>query len=103
MVTNKQIAQAFRNARSILPRGPMAMSARWSVYICDCIHDANRYTVTGIAAGKAVSIINERIGDRFSLQDWLVSQGVPENEITVGRLQAHRYQWLGQLIKEFSK
>lgn len=48
-------------------------------------------------------IIGERMGPRITMTSWLkYTVGIPANELTLERVQAHRHAWVDLLIEEFS-
>jgi len=112
MVTNKQIAEVFKDARQAL------MNNRFR-YICHCIsfdrYNLGRVSTVGWyaqrdARNSARAVISERMGshEHDSLETWLANQNIPG--LTYGKLMTmsremreYRLRWLDSLIKEFSK
>ena len=103
-ISNKQIAQAFRNAVPCLDKRGSDENKHF--YICFAIEQSpdTDYYVKAAAMG----IISDRIAPCTTLEEWLEERGVPakqlENPATYNptrRLQQHRYAWLKQLITEF--
>lgn len=55
------------------------------------------------AVGLIKYIIGERMGERITMASWLkYTAGIPANELTLERVQAHRHAWVDLLIEEFS-
>lgn len=83
--------------------GPTADTGKCR-YICDALgkmYSSGEISETRWA--QAVGIIQRRLGSRnCDLGDWLISQGVPEDELTFSRMQAHRLAWLDRLVEEFT-
>ena len=74
-------------------------------YICYALGDVE---CTSPKYEKVVCYIRELIEFRLcgnnSLEKWLkVYIGIPVDQITPQRMQAHRHAWLDMLIEEFSK
>jgi len=81
-----------------------------SPYICDAlgsvIHGTlglsnSEYTALRNKLSDIRSLIAHRIEYKFSLESWLISKGVPRQEITPILMQKHRLQWMDMLISEF--
>ena len=100
MVTNKQIALVFREAKKDLHIGANA-SLHKSKYICLAIDGRVNLPIEHRKA--ALAIIKERLEDKYTLAEWLASKGVSYEDMTDARLHAHRHKWLNSLSKEFSK
>lgn len=106
-VSNKQIAQTFRNAMSRLDKRGTDESKH--IYICFAITDSAIANGTSWEARVAAKkVITDRIAPHSSLDFWLLRRGVPEKQLEnpttwnpTRRLQQHRHAWLQQLIKEF--
>lgn len=98
MVTNKQIALVFREAKKDLR---ISSSLHASKYICISIKGRVNLPIEHREA--AIAIIGERLEGEHTLENWLASKGVSYEDMTDTRLHAHRHIWLNKLIKEFSK
>ena len=46
--------------------------------------------------------IARRLENTSTLSSWLLDQGIPPDDLTEARLQAHRHAWVDLLIEEFS-
>ena len=46
--------------------------------------------------------IERRLENTCTLSSWLLDQGIPPDDLTYARLQAHRHAWVDLLIEEFS-
>lgn len=92
------VAAVFREAKKHLAHD--GRLGKWP-YICYAINAVagDRPTKAHTAARK---VVMDRLGGRASMLPWLEDQGIPRQEITINRLQAHRHAWLDQLIAEFS-
>lgn len=106
--TRAAILRALRAARPLIWDGtgqePASIGANKTIYICDALLHAH---INGAIKERdflhAKYLINKRINYRFSLTQWLVDDaGVPCEDITTARLQAHRIAWVDHLIAEFS-
>ena len=73
MVTNKQIALVFREAKKDLHIGANA-SLHKSKYICLAIDGRVNLPIEHRKA--ALAIIKERLEDKYTLAEWLASKGV---------------------------
>lgn len=93
--TNKDIAEAFRQAKKIL----------WTTregFICFAITDADYDGRNPEAVSAAKKVIEERLGKFYSLRGWLLARDVLREDIKdPPRMQAHRHAWLDLLIEEF--
>lgn len=102
------ILRALQAARPLIWDGtgpePASIGANKTIYICDALlHAHTNGAIKECDFRRAKDLINERINHRFSLTQWLVEDaGVPCEDITPARLQAHRIAWVDQLIAEFS-
>jgi hypothetical protein len=101
----KQIHTALVNALADLAGPDDFRHSIKNQYICYAIEDSNQNAklVTTEGGQLAVKLIAERIWPAFSLESWVMQQGIPEEELTWENMQAHRHAWLKLLIKEFSK
>lgn len=98
MVTNKQIALVFREAKKDLR---ISSSLHASKYICIAIKGRVNLPIEHREA--AIAIIEERLEGEHTLEGWLASKGVSYEDMSDTRLHAHRHIWLNTLIMEFSK
>jgi len=113
MTTNKQISDAFRKAIPYLITKSYCGHdyVGKSQYICHSIGYGNSngkllYTTYGSIAREAVQIVESRTmvdGENKTLLGWLVCKGIPEEDLTFDRVQAHRLAWLKMLVEEFDK
>lgn len=112
LYTRKQRASIVRALKAVKPMlwdgigvGPYHAPGadNTETYICDAISQACRDgAITKNERDLVRNLIATRIEWRFSLNRWLVTKGVPPDEITSPRLQAHRRAWVNLLIAEFS-
>ena len=108
MTSRARIAKAMRKAVERLSTGRVKdYNSRWFMneFICHAIEDANLstnpYTYTD-AAKRAKSAIQARLEGCQTMDSWLINKkGVPPEDITFARMQAHRHKWLKMLIKEY--
>lgn len=105
--SNKQIATVFKEAKKYLATSGV-LGDKGTRYICVAI-DSVRYTNPKLGHGCscAQNIINERLGDSYTVFTWLVTNGFMkrntlDNIKYVNQLQKYRHRWLDSLIKEFS-
>lgn len=71
-------------------------------YIC-YILERNYDTVKSYNINnRAKKIIIERLEGHGCLEEWLMTKGVPENDLTDENVQSHRIKWLERLSYEFS-
>ncbi len=99
-VTNKQIVATLKAAKEHLWDGIHRYGLEEKeAFICFAVELADSTNV----GEKAMEIIGKRLWPQTTMVDWLLSQGVPKNEITSKRVQKHRHAWLDLLIEEFSK
>lgn len=104
-------SEIIRKAKKHLSKTNDALAyTNQSPYICDALgsvicrtfglsyseHAALKNKVNDIR-----SLITERIEYKFSLESWLISKGVPRQDITPVLMQKHRLQWMDMLISEF--
>jgi len=101
MITNQDIAAAFKEAKKILAVDGEQTRARdqdgafvWQGYICHALEHSRH---PGFAAARAV--ILERISPWSSLETWVMTNVV--EDFTLGDMQAYRHRWLDALITEF--
>lgn len=92
-----QIAKAFKAAVAHLNDGIVVLGK--TRYICRALEKSNaphwRY---------ARAVVMARLRGADTLGIWLRYQaGVPSEELTDERVQAHRHAWLQELIREFSQ
>ena len=78
-------------------------------------HEQTRYICIAVAYGAdalkleleyAVTLrreIERRLENTSTLSSWLLDQGIPPDDLTEARLQAHRHAWVDLLIEEFSQ
>jgi len=110
-VTNKQVAQCFREAKKILARNKNEI--RWHrtgfptatvkyVHICYAICNTDINKTAGVDVGDAAAaIIRLRMNNHIQLEYWLRSHGIPRHKQSVDKMQAYRHAWLNMLIEEF--
>ena len=107
-VSNKEIAQAFRDAVPLLWDGK-GQGLKTS-YICVAIRRGhpNYDPLQGswrdpAAVAAARQIIHNRICGLYTLETWLDERcGIPSNDtLQSKRMQTYRHAWLQALIKEF--
>jgi hypothetical protein len=101
-VTNKEIAQAFRDTIPHLSDGVIYGYPK-SSYICLALELGCGNRLTFLAAKE---IITHRLGKdaddyAHTMDSWLVDNGVSTRDMTEERVQAHRLAWLNLLIEEF--
>ena len=95
----RSMAEAFRKAAAVLARtNPTAPSD--IVFICLALaateDDADTVEI-------CVDLIETRLEGHKSLRAWLEHRaGVAPEELTFEAVQQHRFNWLQQLIAEFS-
>lgn len=104
-VTSKKIAAGFAAAKQYLWDG---MSSQIPVYlhthICVALSRASEERkITVRVRKRCQEIIDQRIDDKVTLGNWLISKGIKNAELTCQRMQAYRHAWLDLLIKEFSE
>ena len=102
-VSNKQIAEAFRNAVPWLRNGVGGLYRGGKhEFMCYAISAGNggaRDSAKVDAAGEAAQkVISKRLGDCATLNCWLFCRGI---DWWLGDIQAYRHAWLQQLIEEF--
>lgn len=95
-VTRKQIADAFRLAKSRLWDGRGTRGFR-SWFICLALDEDP-------AGNEAKQIIMQRLGGEMIVDHWLINRGfistmAPDYDLIV---QDYRHRWLDALIEEFS-
>jgi hypothetical protein len=98
----KKIAKAFKLVLAYLPN---TTGAILSPYICDGLCATSDYYSVQLAK----DVINDRIDDAFSVEDWLEEQSdAIADEVRYDvlcndgrKLQAYRKAWLQSLITEF--
>jgi len=107
-VSNKAIAEAFRNAVPKLWDGKER--ALKTAYICVAIRRGNpNYNTENLwdddppDVEAARMIVRVRITGFYTLENWLQDKcGIPiDDTLQSKRMQAYRHTWLKQLIKEF--
>ena len=99
IATRKEIARAFRNAKSHLKTGAVGPG---SYFVCIAIimHPGTPRRISD-AAQKVVS---DRIAPHPSVAAWLRLQPeVCHGNMDTKNLQEYRHRWLDSLIEEFSK
>lgn len=69
-------------------------------YILDANTDSVKLYNTSMRAKK---IITDRLEGCNTLEEWLMTKGVPESDLTDENVQAHRIEWLYMLHYEFSE
>lgn len=102
-VTNKQIAEAFKNAIPFLWSGRGDQVGK-NIYICHAISAAGvksgaHLNGNWVPISSALNVISRRLGSSYSADGWLSRRGIrikPQQ-----KMQAWRKQWLEQLVKEF--
>lgn len=67
-------------------------------YICAAVDSVGR---PSLRKEKLLSEISDRLWPAPAMGLWLVNQGVPEQQLTSERIQAHRHVWVDMLIKEY--
>ena len=73
-----------------------------SPYLCDHIREYCNDDYDMFHKGIALcNMIDKRINGAFSVKQWLISQGVPQVDLTPSALREYRLRWLDQLISEF--
>lgn len=96
MVSNKEIAEAFRIAKEIHASGKTA-------FICHATCQA--YNTSHISAdilNICIRIIKERLDGCITVDEWLIDNGVDSREMTPEAMFKYRQAWLDKLIEEFS-
>jgi hypothetical protein len=101
MITNQDIAAAFKEAKKILAVDGEQARARdqdgafvWQEYICHALENSHH---PGFAAAQAV--ILARISPWSSLETWVITNVVEDP--SSNDMQAYRHRWLDTLITEF--
>lgn len=107
---NREISTVFKNAKEYLHDGILGMSARGLFggrkyfYICWAINEVSHVKgVKFMLDDCCKDIIQDRLGEHYTLDSWLESRGIDISFIKVDRnkLQATRLAWLDSLEKEF--
>lgn len=102
MTTRKQLVEVFKEAKDWLwDGGPKFKLFPKSRYICVAINGC-RY-LPRAHRESATAIVSKRLQGAPTLKGWLIDKGIPEEDMTTERMQAHRHAWLDLLIEEFSK
>ena len=98
---DKSLAHAFRLAQSMIATGH-----QW--YICEAlIHLYARRQIQGWEYERARNIIQTRLGDSITVEEWL-ERNVTDGNVYLwadnptGILKDYRLRWLDSLIEEFS-
>lgn len=90
------VAAAFGACKKYLWDG--RSSGCLTPYICWALADSeHRYALV------AQDVIEKRLMGHPTVSSWLRSVGVPPEDLTGKRLQAHRHAWVNKLIEEFSQ
>jgi hypothetical protein len=105
-VSNKEIAAVFKEAKKYLAT---SKGDNKTTYICIAINEVSdtKYRLFNSCV-CARSIINERLGESFTVGSWLAHNGfITNNDFNdrkyQNQLQKYRHRWLDSLIEEFSK
>ncbi len=96
-ISNKQIAEVFRQAKDYLWNGHTFQRNKQQ-YICHAI-DFTGCSI--LAKEKACSIIENRLGNGRTVVGWL-EDNVPSFPDNTTEYQKYRHAWLDELIKELS-
>lgn len=95
MTTNREISEAFKQARQFV-------DTRSTSYICIAL---KRCDIRGITHEDVVvnarKIIQARMGNFYTLEDWLVVNVSDFDWDNAVKIQATRHAWLDSLIEEF--
>jgi hypothetical protein len=114
--TNEQrqaIANVFKKVHNRMQSNPPWVGPKYknSRYICDNISETHHNDEGQRLAGQ---VINERLGHKFSVEDWLVDAGHisagfaqearlgDHNSFETRQMHAYRLRWLKSLIAEFN-
>lgn len=103
--TKKQragIAEAFKAAKPFL-QGPGADIDNKSCWISQAIFEGGGGGDWQEGTAAAQFVIRSRLAGNEFLWQWLRERGIPKEDLTFDRLQAHRHAWLDLLIAEFSE
>ena len=98
------IVQALTSAKQYLWDGEGEKSINQERAICFALDSA--YIVDACDAfgnAETCRVIMARLSPTTSVPSWLELQGIPFEEQSFPRVQAHRHAWVDQLIKEFSE
>ena len=102
MTTRKQLVEVFTQAKEWLwDGGPIFKLFLKSRYICVAINEC--HYLPRAHRESATAIVSKRLQGAHTLKGWLKGKGIPEEDLTPERMQAHRHAWLDLLIEEFSK
>jgi len=103
------LSKIFKNAisRLIVERWDSREPSKHSIYICHAIILANtdippHKTNFGPRIDAAISIIDTRL-EHIPMSSWLRKKGIPEEDLSFERVQAHRLAWINMLVEEFDK
>lgn len=100
MITNKDLAECFREALGYLWDGTPVRPKKQYRNICYAIDETCFHFDI---KEECCSIIRSRLGTyNVYAESWLINKGVPYKQVwdTV-KMQAWRKQWLEQLVEEF--
>jgi hypothetical protein len=111
MITNAQLAKAFRDAVPFLWKGDGAInySNKQTEFICNAISFGegdfaflDKYKIR-TPSGAARKVIHSRLDGNPIAEMWLDENGVEDSghRSNKKKLQQWRHQWLQMLIKEF--
>lgn len=111
--SRKQIVKGFKAAKKFLAKpDEFALTylgsggiSRKAKHICYALGDASSAgKISNDVDWHCSDIIMKRLGNHCGyLEQWLIRQGVPQEQMTFQNVQKHRLAWLDQLIAEFSK
>ena len=73
---------------------------KYICYILESNFDTTKISNINI---RALKIIRDRLEGCNTLEEWLMSKGVPESDLTDENVQTHRIDWLYMLHYEFSE
>ena len=68
----------------------------------------DKYTLSIITAAyirrywRLMEMLHRRMNNYTTMENWLIHHaGVPQEDITLNRVQAHTLNWIDQMIEEF--
>lgn len=92
MTTRKQLVEVFTRAKEWLWDGGPLFPRSQNIYICGAINEC--HYLPQAHRESAVAIVSKRLQGAPTLKGWLIGKGIPEEDMTTERLQAHRHEIL---------